>query len=210
MHLFVNKWALPERFRDRGDSEHLYFICICSELVSMLRVYTDYLGPWATLHTMYGIAPSPPPPSIQCMANSLIQCMRLSPIQCTRLSRIQCIKDLGPWRPDAWTRKIRFPHLVKNSLRTPILDYDFVNVWPEATHGSFCPCLGTSEETAPNALHHTMYGRLLHTMYDEILHTIFSMFVFVCLYLYVCICIYKLMYKIYKIVYTITWTKLSS
>ena len=133
-HLFIRKWALPERFRNRWDSDNLYLICIFSELVSKLRVYTDDLGPRAT------------------------QCMASSPI-------------LGSWRPDAWTRKIRFPHLVRNSFKTAIFDHDSDNFWPEATHGSFGPCLGTSEEVAPEALHHTMYGKLLHTMRDKIPHT---------------------------------------
>ena len=113
-------------------------------------------------------------PLIQCKTASLIQCMShpTHSIQCMRLSPIQCMTNLGLWRPDAWTKKIRFPHLIRNSLKTAIFDYDFVNFWPEATHGSFSPFLGTSEEAAPEALHHTMYGKLLHTMRDnKIPHT---------------------------------------
>ena len=159
-HLFSRKWALPERIRNRWASENLYLICIFSELVSKLRVYTDDLGPRAT------------------------QCMASSPI-------------LGPWRPDAWTRKIRFPQLVRNSFKTAISDYDFDIFCPEATHGSFCPFLGTFEEAASEGL--GLY-----------LYVCSCMFVFVCLYLYVYICIYKLMYKIYRNVCIITSTKISS
>ena len=36
-----------------------------------------------------------------------------------------------------WTPKIRFPHAIKNSLKTAISIYDFVTFWPEATDGSF-------------------------------------------------------------------------
>ena len=89
-----------------------------------------------------------------------------------RLSPIQCMANLALWRPDAWTKKIRFPHLIRNSIKTAIFDYDFVDFWSEAIHGSFGLFLGTSEETAPEALHYTMYGKLLHTMRDnKIPHT---------------------------------------
>ena len=113
-------------------------------------------------------------PLIQCKTASLIQCMSHPThfIQCMRLSPIQCMTNLGLWRPDAWTKKIRFQHLIRNSLKTATFDYDFVDFWPEATHGSFGLFLGKSEETAPEALHYTMYGKLLHTMRDnKIPHT---------------------------------------
>ena len=114
----------------------------------------------ATLHTMYGIPPYPIQcmttlhPLIQCKTASLIQCMSHPThfIQCMRLSPIQCMANLTLWRPDAWTRKIRFPQLVRNGFKTAISDYDFDIFCPEATHGSFCPFLGTFEEAAPEGL----------------------------------------------------------
>ena len=179
-HLFVRTWALPERFRNRWDSENLYLICIFSELVSKLRVYTDDLGPRAT------------------------QCMASSPI-------------LGPWRPDAWTRKIRFPHLVRNSFKTATCDgslfsvtgrtelekkqyhvqyrlktaisiYDFTNVWSQATNGSFSSSPSIRMYTSV-CIHLYVYI-CMYTSVCTHLYVYICMYTFVCIYLYVYICMY--------------------
>ena len=62
------------------------------------------------------------------------------------------LRTLTSWRLDQ-----------ENQISTPYQKQHqnsyFVDFWPEATHGSFGPYLGTSEGAAPEALHPTFpYG----------------------------------------------------
>ena len=86
---------------------------------------------------------------IQRMADSPYVCMRLSPYNVSE--SIYTMYETLPrtmygrippysrhWRPGAWTKKIRFPYIVRNSLKTATLIHDFAIIWLQATDGSFC------------------------------------------------------------------------